>query len=568
MTRLFVSNFRHLLITIFVALAAAQVQGEPLGVGQHIEEVNVASLYGSRHVINSNDGRFVYVVSWDGNVSLFSRNTDSGELAFLSVLETSLTLISDAVMTVDNYLYLAGSEKDSIDEGITAYSANVETGALSFVDSWIEGTDFNGLRLPLMLDADNNGHYLYVGSVNSHSLTVLRKSANGTLSFVELLDEEEFGLDVINVYVTEVDVSPNGAYVVARFRLANSGDHIALFNRDAVEGTLTVSDIVMDAEDGIPGLEASSINFSPDSNFLYVGSASKALYGFSVQQDSTLQLIDTLSEANGSVPENLLWYPSSLVHSPNGRFLYSSHFPWDAVNTYGRDLVTGELTYLGTNEHGEANAVLDNLEYSEVSPDGKHLYVTMHGSGIDGVSVFDLTADLAVEANTIAVLNDATSFSYTVNIANNGPATAHNLAVVIALDSQVSLSSISTSDPRINCTDESIRVSCSLSELVDSADVSITLQLSTQNPAEDLNLSVTAEADEIDPDTANNTSDSIVLLTSDETDETDDRQQEDNTGDTDSGDGGGSGAFGLSIMIMMLLLLARRVSISPRSLNQ
>lgn len=537
MARFFVNNFRQALVAVFVVFSAVQVQAEPLGVVQHIEEENIASLYGAEQVVTSNDGRFVYVVSWDGNISLFSRNADSGELTFVSVLDTSLTLISDAVMTVDNYLYLAGSIVDTIDEGITAYSANVETGGLTFVDSWIDGTDFDGMKLPLMLDADSNGHYLYAGSVNSHSLTVIRKSANGTLSFVELLDDEDFGLDVIHVYVTEVAVSPDGAFVAVRFRLSNLDDHIALFERDAVEGTLTVADIILDAEEGILGLDASSLSFSPDSNFLYVGSANRAIYAFSIETDSTLALVDTLSEANGSVPENLLWYPSSLVQSPNGRFLYSSHFPWDAVNTYRRDLSTGELAYLGTNETAESNAVLDNLKYSEISPDGKHLYVTMHGSGIDGISVFDLTADLEAEGSSITAVNDADLFSYTANIVNNGPATAHNVSVVITLDSQVILSSTRTSDPRMSCINEGVTVSCSLSELTNTSDVSVTLQFSSQSPIEELAISLSARADEIDPETASRT-----IVTADE-----------------GGDSGGSGSFGFGFVFFTALVLARRV---------
>ena len=572
MERLFGDGIQRMLAMVFVVLVAAQAHGEPLGVVQHIEEESVESLYGSQNVIASNDDRFVYVVSWDGDVTLFSRNADSGELTFVSVLDTSLTLISSAVMTADNYLYIAGNPVDSIDEGITAYSANVETGALTLVDSWVDETDLAGLQLPLMLDADSNGHYLYAGSVNSHSLTVLRKSANGSLSFVELLDKEDFGLDVIHVYVTEVKVSADGNYVAVRFRLSSLDDHIALFNRDAVEGTLTVADIILDGEDGIPGLDATSIEFSPDSGFLYVGSANKALYAFSIEADSTLELVDTLSEANESVPQNLLWSPSSLVHSPNGRFLYSSHFPWDAVNVYRRDLMTGELTYLGSNEDGESNGVLDNLEYSEVSPDGKHLYVTMHGSGTDGISVFDLTADIEVSASSITELNDAESFSYIANIVNQGPATAHNISALITLDSQVSLSSIATSDPRMICAGEGNTVSCSLAELTDGSDVSVTLQLSVQNPTQDLSFVVTAEADEIDPDTDNNSNTSTVLVAQDETEEeetsnTDDRQQDDDTTDNNS-DGGSSGSFGLGFLLAAVLLSARRMSVAFRVLKQ
>ena len=576
MERLFGDGIQRMLAMVFVVLVAAQAYGEPLGVVQHIEEESVESLHGSQNVITSNDGRFVYVVSWDGDVTLFSRNADSGELTFVSALDTSLTLISSAIMTTDNYLYIAGIPVDSIDEGITAYSANVETGALTLVDSWVDETDLAGLQLPLMLDADSDGHYLYAGSVNSHSLTVLRKSANGSLSFVELLDKNDFGLDVIHVYVTEVEVSPNGNYVAVRFRLGNLNDHIALFSRDATEGTLTVADIILDGEEGIPGLDASSIDFSPDSGFLYVGSANKALYAFSIEADSTLELVDTLSEANESVPQNLLWFPSSLVHSPNGRFLYSSHSPWEAVNTYRRDLVTGELTYLGSNEHDESNGVLDNLEYSEVSPDGKHLYVTMYGSGIDGISVFDLTADIEVSASSITGLNDAESFSYTANIVNQGPATAHNISSLITLDSQVSVSSIATSDPRMICAGEGNTVSCSLAELTDGSDVSVTLQLSVQNPTQDLSFVVTAEADEIDPDTGNNSNTSTVLVTQDETEEdeteeeeannTDDRQQDDGTTDNNS-DGGGSGSFGLGFLLVAVLLNVRRMTGALRVLK-
>jgi hypothetical protein len=75
--------------------------------------------------------------------------------------------------------------------------------------------------------------------------------------------------------------------------------------------------------------------------------------------------------------------------SPDGKHVYVTGFNDDAVAVFSRNTATGALTFVEFQQDGVGGVDgLDGAAGVDISPDGKHVYVT--GAGDDAVAVFSL----------------------------------------------------------------------------------------------------------------------------------------------------------------------------------
>jgi uncharacterized repeat protein (TIGR01451 family) len=168
-----------------------------------------------------------------------------------------------------------------------------------------------------------------------------------------------------------------------------------LFTRDAVDGTLTPALSIVqgmtlngDLVDGLAG--ARSVVASPDGQFLYVAArTSDAVSVFELSDNGAGQLrADLVDVERGAAGLDQALH---LVLSPDtdGDFLYVAGANDDAIAVFARDVATGELTWIESEQNGindpvDAGGVvagLDGVEFLVVSPDGEHLYALAGAGG-------------------------------------------------------------------------------------------------------------------------------------------------------------------------------------------
>lgn len=210
----------------------------------------------------------------------------------------------------------------------------------------------------------------------------------------------------------DVTISPDGksVYVAALFSKA-----VAVFSRDPASGALTQlappNGCVADAGDGVTcqdglGLNgATAVAVSPDNAHVYVAAAA----GLSVfARDPITGALQQLPAPDGclsvvgGVPElgctDLYGpvTPTTVLVSPDGKFVYTATPNGDAIGVFARDKATGKLTQLPAPEgclalNGDgvtckAALAIDGARDLSISKNGKHLYVASYDS--DAIAIF------------------------------------------------------------------------------------------------------------------------------------------------------------------------------------
>jgi hypothetical protein len=137
----------------------------------------------------------------------------------------------------------------------------------------------------------------------------------------------------------DVAVSPDGSHVYVAGWLSNA---VAVFERDSITGELTFVEVERDGVGGVDGLEG----------------------------------------------------PTGLAVSADGEHVYASSEVDDAVVTFDRDPVTGELSFIEAIVDGSGAEGLDGAAALALSPDGASLYVA--GGVDDAIAVFDRDAPSGV----------------------------------------------------------------------------------------------------------------------------------------------------------------------------
>lgn len=373
----YVTSWRDDALTVFSRDAAT---GRLTYVEAHKDEVGgIVSLDHASSVVVSPDDKNVYVASAaDHTVSVFRRNTSTGELTFVEAEGIVSGLDSTYSVTISpdgKHVYAANYGNDSV----TVFERDDATGALTYRSMVQDGGGVDGLEGAFHVTVSADGTNVYVASSWDNAVAVFeRDDATGALTFVEAEFDDTGGVDGLDL-ARAVTVSHDGKHVY----VAGDSDHaIAIFERSATNGALNYVGMVENNSNGVNEMQSPQwITLDQDDDHLYVAAWSYG--GVEVfdrnASDGSLTIIEEQQSCDGL--EGVV----GVAVSASG-CVYAAGYADDAVAFFSRDAATGVLTY-GNNRSAEHVDGLNGAIGVAVSPDGKHIYVA--GNDDDAVVAFE-----------------------------------------------------------------------------------------------------------------------------------------------------------------------------------
>lgn len=354
-------------------------------------QAGVEGLSWAQWVALSPDGQAVLVAGqYDNAVAVFDRNATSGELGFLQVVQDGVGLVeglsgpTSVTVTPDgNHVIAAGHGEDAI----CVLSRDIPSGLLSYVTHEAE-EDFR-LRHASSVSVSADGWHVYATAEIDSSIVVFDRDADtGDLSFVEALRDGQGGVEGLSSAVG-VTASPDGASV---YTVGHSDDAVTVFRRDPGSGRLTYVEVKVDEYGGVNGLDgASAVTLSPDGMQVYAtGENDDAVVVFDRNPvTSRLTFSQVCLDTDPGIDG--LDGASGVVVSPDGRHVYTTGYSDSALAVFARDPVSGQLTFLEV--HLDDQAGVDGLRGAsavDLSSDGAQVYVA---ACLDySVAVFDRDA--------------------------------------------------------------------------------------------------------------------------------------------------------------------------------
>jgi 6-phosphogluconolactonase (cycloisomerase 2 family) len=326
----------------------------------------IISLSRASGVIVSPDSKHVYVASWvDDTVSVFERNTTTGELTFLeaegavSGLDTTYSV---AISPDGKFVFAANYGNDSV----TVFERDSTTGHLTFRFNIPSLGNLDGA---FQLTVSGDGKHLYVASISIDAVAVYQiDQTTGALTHVET---EFNGIDGVEGLegVQAVTVSHNGEYLYA----AGSFDHaIVVFERNSSNGSLQYIDYI-DWDDGASQMQSPYwITLDPDDEHVYVASYSYGAIEVFARDPSNgiLTIIEEQHSGYG------LMGAVEVATSPQG-CVFAAGYKSQAIVILDSDEATGLLTYQNARTVDDT-AGLGGAVGVTASPDGNYIYVAGH----------------------------------------------------------------------------------------------------------------------------------------------------------------------------------------------
>jgi uncharacterized repeat protein (TIGR01451 family) len=326
--------------------------------GDVLGGATVQGLQGAHDVVVSADGRFIYVASQvDDAVAVFSA-ADNGsgqlQLSFLgAVSDAGLDQASPTPNTIDGlnqavalvlsadnkHLYVVGAN----DNAVAVFERNVVTGLLTFVEALFDGVNgISGLDGPVDVISTpvtgvSDGGQVYVVGANSASIAVFQRNAiTGALTFSEVHDQSSSGYDLSGANGLSLAANGEQLYLVAGLSHSVSAFSRNSDNASGSYGSLTPLQHLSDAT-GTPGLVgAEAVQVSPDGFQVYVASyTSDAIVYFNRDDlDGSLNFIGAISDGVSGVDG--LDGVTALAFSADGRHLYSAATNDQAIDVFTR----------------------------------------------------------------------------------------------------------------------------------------------------------------------------------------------------------------------------------------
>ena len=376
-----------LLTTATAAVAAsglAFVERQQRGFGA------VEGLGGARGVAVSPDGAHVYVAGASSDsLVVFGRDSSTGALIFVEREQDEVAGVDGldgahavAVSPDGAHVYAAANR----DDAVSVFERDPTTGRLAFVERQRDASGgVDGLDGARAVAVSPDGNHVYVAGGNDDALAVFqRDKTTGGLTFRQVLRNDAPGISGLNG-VTSVVVSPEGKHVYAA---GKGDDSVVVFSRDPASGALTFFERQRDGTNGVDGLDgADSVAISPDGKHVYAaGELDDAVAVFGRDEVSgALTFVEIQRDGVNGVDG--LDAVQAVAVSPDGAHVYAASSDDSAVVVFRRDAATGALTFAGVHRNGVGNvAGLGGAEALAISPDGAHVYVA--ASDEDAVAVF------------------------------------------------------------------------------------------------------------------------------------------------------------------------------------
>ena len=387
---------------------------------QHVQ--TVSGYAGMYQLTVSPDGKNLYAVSTSSHqVLVFGIGSTNGLLTLVDTETqgvggvTGMFFAHGVDVSPDGaFVYVSG-------DGIATFARNATSGALSYVGAT------SGIANSFSLKVSPDGAYLYV-TETAGNIRVFSRNANGTLTLLQsLTDGQNGGNDLL--FARSVTTSPNGSHV---YVAASTDNAVSVFSRQA-NGTLTFVQSVQDGVDGIDGLQsAHDVKVSPDGKRVYVAGELDATMTV-LQRDLTTGLLSRFEEFRESQSSiyTTLSKPNQMAVSSDGRFVVLTALDDDALNLFenGYGIPVPKLQFqvlpAGT-VRPRVDFGLSNLDpvALSMSPLGQNptsqsaaSFTVLFSEPVNGVDVsdFSLLANGVSGISVVSVSGSNTAYTVTVN---------------------------------------------------------------------------------------------------------------------------------------------------------
>lgn len=304
----------------------------------------------------SPDGAFVYGLDGPaGAQTLFtmSRDAVSGTLTSIGTETAGITgqirVGREGTVSPDGQHFFLPDTNDGPTRrhtSLNAYTRDLVTGALAFAGGVADLVD----TADVAMTAD--GAHLYTAAVANDALAAFQRDAGtGALTMIETEFDGVQGVTGLDG-ARSVALSPDEAHV---YVVAQEGNSLAVFARDAGTGALSFIEAEFDGVGGVDGLEdAQFVVVSPDGDSVYVARNSEGVIAVFSRNvvSGEVTFVETEPAAQAD----------RLAVSPTGDVVYSSR-----GQSFARDPATKELSPLQTFSD-------DPLGLIAISPGGEHVY--------------------------------------------------------------------------------------------------------------------------------------------------------------------------------------------------
>lgn len=306
---------------------------------------SVTNLWGAFHNALSPDGENLYVVTRsDSSIVVFTRDPATGALTFVESHvdgQAGVSGLGDAMAPAvspdGEHVYVAAGN-----DAVSAFARDQDTGALTFVDSWFDGESspngpIAGLNFPEHVVVSDDGAHVYVaGSLSSAVARFSRDAATGLLTYlgatgVSLPVGSALSPDDLNYYVT-------------------SGSSVVVYARDPATGNLQFLESKTDGVGGVDGMDgAIAVAVSPTGKLVAVAGRSENAVALFRRDPATGRLTYLEKRVNlvGGVAG--LQFVTDVTFAPDDHTLYTAGWMDHAVAAFalvmfGDNFETGDTT--------------------------------------------------------------------------------------------------------------------------------------------------------------------------------------------------------------------------------
>jgi 6-phosphogluconolactonase (cycloisomerase 2 family) len=318
----------------------------------------------------SPDGAHLYVTGFD-SFTVLARDRVSGRV---TMVETQR--VSDGPVRLDGTQTIAVSPDgrhvyvDRFDDALVVYSRDPQSGALSRVGAV---PDFAGLVGAIAISPDGRNAYA-TGFIDDAVAVFDRDADSGMLTVAQIVHNGSGtvrGLDGANGIA--IDGAGKQVYVTGF-----EGSSLAVLARDPTTGRLEPTVAFVDGVGPIDGLQgAIQAAVSPDGAHVYVAALfDEAIAVFGAGAAPQFIAVER------SIPDNVdgLRGVRAVALSPDGAHVYAAGVGDRAIAVFARDGGTGQLTFLTTTT--PASVVSFNRPSLAFTPDGRHLLSAAFEPGV------------------------------------------------------------------------------------------------------------------------------------------------------------------------------------------
>ncbi|MEL6863189.1 MAG: beta-propeller fold lactonase family protein [Bacteroidota bacterium] len=383
-------NYLRLSIILLI-IVLPELNGQSFTFNEHLADGagGVDGLNGTYGVVVSPDNLHVYTASsTDDAVTVFSRNTETGDLSFVEVhkdnsqsggLIDGLNAAKRLTISPDGkHLYVP----TSIDDALVVFSRNSSTGRLTYVATYHDGVGgVDGLNGAYEAAVSPDGLHVYVAGSSDDAIAAFsRNTSTGELTYITLYRNGIDGVSGLNG-ARGLKVSSDGLSVYAA---SSVDDAVAIFSRNSSTGALTYISRIRDGVDGVDGLNSAyGLFISGDNKHVYVVSSSDDAVTCFSRNTSTgdlsfLEVHKDDSQIGGTA--TYLNAGRGIHGSADGKYIAAASSSDHGLVIFARDSTTGLLSV--QQEFTDGASGVDGLYLNQniyFSPDNKSLYTVSTG---------------------------------------------------------------------------------------------------------------------------------------------------------------------------------------------